>query len=212
MKRVHEYGGIGAPRRGQACATRRKRSKRASTASSPCARARAGTRALESVRARERDAAHSRRDRSCSPARSRTATACSRRRRWAATPPTSARASSRRRNRSRSTATSRCSSSATPRDIVYTPFFSGVHGSYLKPSIRTPGLDPDNLPGPRRRQAQVPLARRAAEDVEGHLGRGPGRGQHRSTMPTGAELVDRLESEYHAARQRIGLTNGEVKK
>src|SRR5690242_19592902 len=31
-------------------------------------------------------------------------------------------------------------------DIVYTPFFSGVHGSYLKPSIRAAGLDPDNLP------------------------------------------------------------------
>src|SRR3954466_401199 len=33
-------------------------------------------------------------------------------------------------------------------DIAYTPFFSGVHGSYLKPSIRNAGLDPDNLPAP----------------------------------------------------------------
>ena len=65
-------------------------------------------------------------------------------------------------------------------DIVYTPFFSGVHGSYLKPSIRNAGLDPDNLPRQDRpREAPVPLARRAAEDVERHLGRGPGRGQHR---------------------------------
>src|SRR6185295_18212701 len=31
-------------------------------------------------------------------------------------------------------------------DIVYTPMFSGVHGSYLAGSIRKAGLDPDNLP------------------------------------------------------------------
>ena len=33
-------------------------------------------------------------------------------------------------------------------DIVYSSFFTGVHGNYLKPSIRAadPNLDPDNLP------------------------------------------------------------------
>ena len=31
-------------------------------------------------------------------------------------------------------------------DIVYTPLFSGVHGSYLAGSIRNAGLDPENLP------------------------------------------------------------------
>ena len=31
-------------------------------------------------------------------------------------------------------------------DIVYTNLFTGVHGNYLKPSIRAAGLDPDNLP------------------------------------------------------------------
>ncbi|HET7527567.1 MAG TPA: nitronate monooxygenase family protein, partial [Burkholderiaceae bacterium] len=30
-------------------------------------------------------------------------------------------------------------------DIVYTNLFTGVHGNYLKPSIRSAGLDPDNL-------------------------------------------------------------------
>ncbi|MEO8135953.1 MAG: nitronate monooxygenase, partial [Betaproteobacteria bacterium] len=28
-------------------------------------------------------------------------------------------------------------------DVVYTPFFTGVHGNYLKPSIARAGLDPD---------------------------------------------------------------------
>ena len=31
-------------------------------------------------------------------------------------------------------------------DIVYTNLFTGVHGNYLKPSIKNAGLDPDKLP------------------------------------------------------------------
>ena len=31
-------------------------------------------------------------------------------------------------------------------DIVYTPYFSGVHGNYLKPSVSAAGLDPEELP------------------------------------------------------------------
>ena len=31
-------------------------------------------------------------------------------------------------------------------DIVYTDFFSGVLGNYLKPSVRAAGFDPDKLP------------------------------------------------------------------
>lgn len=34
----------------------------------------------------------------------------------------------------------------TSDDIVYSNLFTGVHGNYLKPSIRNAGLDPDNLP------------------------------------------------------------------
>jgi len=31
-------------------------------------------------------------------------------------------------------------------DIVYTPYFTGVSGNYLKPSLEANGLDPDDLP------------------------------------------------------------------
>ncbi|HET8746266.1 MAG TPA: nitronate monooxygenase family protein, partial [Ramlibacter sp.] len=34
----------------------------------------------------------------------------------------------------------------TSDDIVYSNLFTGVHGNYLKPSIRAAGLDPENLP------------------------------------------------------------------
>ena len=205
VKRVHEYGGVvlhdvvaRAPRRESARSRRRRHHPRVRGRGRPRG-------AAEPVRAGERDPAACSTGRSCSPARSRTARACSRRRRWAATPPTWARASSRRRNRSRSSAYKQMLVESNAEDIVYTPFFSGVHGSYLKPSIRAAGLDPDNLPGRERRQAQVPLARRAAEDVEGHLGRGPGRGQHRVGACRPARSSSASSQEYDAARAKLGF-------
>jgi nitronate monooxygenase len=41
-------------------------------------------------------------------------------------------------------------------DVIYTPYFSGTHGNYLKPSIRRAGLDPDQLvraPGEQSKMA-----------------------------------------------------------
>jgi nitronate monooxygenase len=35
---------------------------------------------------------------------------------------------------------------STSDDIVYSNLFTGVHGNYLKPSIRNAGMDPDALP------------------------------------------------------------------
>ena len=86
-------------------------------------------------------------------------------------------------------------------DIVYTPFFSGVHGSYLAGSIRNAGLDPDNLPanealGLYRSREERP---KTWKEIWG-AGQGVG---NIDDIPTVAELVDRLETEYFAARRRI---------
>ena len=86
-------------------------------------------------------------------------------------------------------------------DIVYTPLFSGVHGSYLAGSIRNAGLDPDNLPvneapGQYRGREERP---KTWKEIWG-AGQGVG---DIDDIPTVAELVDRLESEYRAARRRI---------
>jgi nitronate monooxygenase len=86
-------------------------------------------------------------------------------------------------------------------DIVYTPLFSGVHGSYLAGSIRNAGLDPDNLPtiespGLYRSRDERP---KTWKEIWG-AGHGVG---DIADVPTVAELVDRLESEYRAARRRI---------
>lgn len=40
-----------------------------------------------------------------------------------------------------------CIVAADAADIVYTNFFTGVHGNYLRKSVEAAGLDPDNLPG-----------------------------------------------------------------
>jgi nitronate monooxygenase len=91
-------------------------------------------------------------------------------------------------------------------DIVYTPLFSGVHGSYLAGSIRAAGLDPDNLPATEEPGKYRSRDERAKtwKDIWG-AGQGVG---NIDDIPSVAELVDRLESEYRAARRRIGLTNG----
>lgn len=86
-------------------------------------------------------------------------------------------------------------------DIVYTPFFSGVHGSYLKASIRNAGLDPDNLPvseGPKEYRSREDRPK-TWKDIWG-AGQGVG---NIDDVPTVAELVDRLESEYRAAREKL---------
>jgi len=87
-------------------------------------------------------------------------------------------------------------------DIVYTPFFSGVAGSYLKPSIRAAGLDPDNLPI----QTEEKLTYRSRDERpktwKDIWGAGQGVGNIEDVPPTGA-LVDRIVDEYEAARKKI---------
>ena len=86
-------------------------------------------------------------------------------------------------------------------DIVYTPLFSGVHGSYLAGSIRNAGLNPDNLPvneapGQYRSREERP---KTWKEIWG-AGQGVG---NINDIPMVAELVDRLEAEYLAARRRL---------
>jgi len=93
---------------------------------------------------------------------------------------------------------------STSGDIVYTPLFSGVHGSYLAGSIRNAGLDPDNLPvnetpGQYRNRDERPKTWTQIWGAGQRVG-------NIDDIPSGANLVDRLEAEYHAARRRIGLT------
>ncbi|MBP6901831.1 MAG: nitronate monooxygenase [Burkholderiaceae bacterium] len=87
-------------------------------------------------------------------------------------------------------------------DIVYSNLFTGVHGNYLKPSIRAAGLDPDNLPESDPSKMNFGGdAKKAWKDI---WGCGQGIGAIDKVVPT-AELVARLKREYDAARARLNL-------
>ena len=87
-------------------------------------------------------------------------------------------------------------------DIVYTPFFSGVHGSYLKPSVRNAGLDPDNLPVETEGKLQYRSRDERPKTWKDIWGAGQGVGNIDAIPPT-AELVDRIVAEYEAAKAKL---------
>ena len=85
-------------------------------------------------------------------------------------------------------------------DIVYSSLFTGVHGNYLKPSIRAAGLDPDHLPESDPSKMNFGGdAKKAWKDI---WGCGQGIGAIDAVVPA-AERVARLRREYEAARARL---------
>ncbi|UPA24775.1 NAD(P)H-dependent flavin oxidoreductase [Shinella oryzae] len=87
-------------------------------------------------------------------------------------------------------------------DIVYSNYFTGIHGNYLKPSIAAAGMDPDHLPEADPSKMDFETATSGAKAWKDIWGCGQGVGAIKSVAPT-AELVARLEQEYAAARARI---------
>jgi nitronate monooxygenase len=85
------------------------------------------------------------------------------------------------------------------KDIVYTNAISGVHGNYLRPSLVGAGLDPDNLPlGDKDRMNFAAERRNRPAAWRDIWGAGQGLGSI-DDVPSVAELVERLRSEYAAA-------------
>lgn len=90
-------------------------------------------------------------------------------------------------------------------DIVYTPYFSGVHGSYLRGSIERAGLDPDALdPADRDRMDFGQRNEEGARAWKDIWGAGQGVGTIDDIRPA-REVVLRLENEYREARERLGV-------
>ena len=87
-------------------------------------------------------------------------------------------------------------------DIVYSNLFTGVHGNYLAPSIRAAGMDPDHLPESDPSKMNFGGdAKKAWKDI---WGCGQGIGAIAEVCSAG-DLVERLRSEYQAARARLAL-------
>ncbi|MDJ1633192.1 nitronate monooxygenase [Agrobacterium rhizogenes] len=89
-------------------------------------------------------------------------------------------------------------------DIVYSNFFTGIHGNYLKPSILAAGMDPDNLPEADPSKMDFETATTGAKAWKDIWGSGQGIGVVKAVEPVAA-LVDRLEAEYRQARIRLAL-------
>jgi nitronate monooxygenase len=89
-------------------------------------------------------------------------------------------------------------------DIVYSNLFTGVHGNYLKPSIRNAGMDPENLPESDPSKMNFGGGEgsksKAWKDI---WGCGQGIGAVKAVVPA-AEMVARLKREYAVARARLG--------
>ena len=90
-------------------------------------------------------------------------------------------------------------------DIVYSSLFTGVHGNYLKRSIRNAGLDPDALPESDPSKMSFGGGEGSKPKAWKEIwGSGQGIGAVRGVVPA-RELIARLAAEYHAARARLAL-------
>ena len=91
---------------------------------------------------------------------------------------------------------------STSDDIVYSNLFTGVHGNYLKPSIKAAGLDPDNLaesdPSAMNFGGD---AKKAWKDIWG-CGQGIG---SISKVQKAAEYIAQLKREYAEAKTRLSI-------
>jgi nitronate monooxygenase len=99
-----------------------------------------------------------------------------------------------------------CIVDSTSDDIVYSSLFTGVHGNYLKASVRNAGLDPDNLPdGDVSRMSFSGGEGSKSKAWKDIWGSGQGIGAVQAVVPA-RELVARLKREYLAARERMLAT------
>jgi nitronate monooxygenase len=88
-------------------------------------------------------------------------------------------------------------------DIVYSNLFTGVHGNYLRQSIVSAGMDPDNLPEGDLKTMNFGSGGntkvKAWKDI---WGSGQGIGPVTAVRPV-AEFVAELEAQYLAARREL---------
>jgi nitronate monooxygenase len=88
-------------------------------------------------------------------------------------------------------------------DIVYSNLFTGVHGNYLKCSIRNAGLDPDRLAPSDPSKMDFGGGEGAKKAWKDIWGSGQGIGAVKAIVPA-AQLVARLKQEYREACKRLG--------
>lgn len=90
-------------------------------------------------------------------------------------------------------------------DIVYSDYFTGVSGNYLKPSIEAAGMDPNNLPkgdiAAMNKLTDQKSDSKAWKDIWG-CGQGIGAVDDIQSV---ADRVAQLKAEYNAAKARLSV-------
>jgi nitronate monooxygenase len=90
-------------------------------------------------------------------------------------------------------------------DIVYSSLFSGVHGNYLRQSVRNAGFDPDDLP--EGDQTSMDFGKRDENEAKAWRdiwSAGQGVAGVDAVLPT-SDLVMRMHKEYDEARSRLAV-------
>ena len=88
-------------------------------------------------------------------------------------------------------------------DIVYSSLFTGVHGNYLRGSIRESGLDPDNLPeGDKSKMDFGSSSVTDAKAWKDIWGAGQGVGSINESLPA-RDVVLQMEREFRDAKTRL---------
>lgn len=102
-------------------------------------------------------------------------------------------------------------------DILYSSYFSGIKGNYLKPSIARAGIDPNGVP--EGDKSDMDFSKTLTEPAEGQAlpkawkdiwGCGQGIGGIKS-IETVSDVVDGLEREYYEAVEALGQKAAQLK-
>jgi len=85
------------------------------------------------------------------------------------------------------------------KDVVYTNYFSGVHGNYLSPSVEKAGMDPLNLPDADKSKMNFNSGGNAEKKVWKDI-KGSGQGINSiKNSPSVSDLVDQITKEFKSA-------------
>jgi nitronate monooxygenase len=91
---------------------------------------------------------------------------------------------------------------SSAKDIVYSNYFTGIHGNYLRQSIEATGMDPDHLPEADPSKMDFQKATTGAKAWKDIWGCGQGIGAVKEILPAG-QLVERWIEQYKAAKSAL---------
>tara|TARA_B100000287_G_C20671362_1_gene793501 strand:- start:3865 stop:4839 length:975 start_codon:yes stop_codon:yes gene_type:complete len=92
---------------------------------------------------------------------------------------------------------------SSAKDIVYTNYFSGVHGNYLSPSVEKAGMDPRNLPEADKTKMNFNSGGNASAKVWKDIyGSGQGINAIKKTVSV-EDLVQKILSEFKTAKEEF---------